>query len=106
MAEIQVRRKRRTRIFRVSAQHVTLGAGGKAVWGKVQTRRVKSTNLAEYIRNALTYAHRILNRKQIGTVVSINDIPVYHTKWGNDGYPFYGWKDNPTAQYWKRSLKK
>ena len=95
--------------YTVKIKHVVIknkegGWTSKPLWSRAKV--FVAGDLLTRIKNAIRYAHRILNEKQTGTVIYINDIPIYHTKWGNDGQPFSGWKPNPVAEYWRRQVKR
>ena len=93
---------------RVSTRHVTITSPSgdrlkKAVWSREKVWR-KYKDTAANLKQAITYARNVLAKKQIGTVVSVGDAPVYHTKWGG-GRGFAGWKNNPVGEWWKRKLR-
>lgn len=93
---------------RVSTRHVRITSRTgerlkKAVWTEPKLWR-KSRDIAANLKQAITYARRVLRDKRIGTVVYVGDVPVYHCKWGA-GRAFQGWKDNPVAGYWRRKLR-
>ena len=92
----------------VSTRHVTITnpAGDrlkKAIWTAPKIWR-KYKEVAANLKQAITYARKVLAKKQIGTIVYVEDTPVYHCKWGG-GRGFQGWKNNPVAEYWRRKLK-
>ena len=92
---------------RVSTRHVTITSpdGGRLkepAWSKPRVWR-RAKNTVSNLKQAITYARNTLDKKQIGTVVYVGTVPVYHCKWGG-GRGFQGWKDNPVAGWWRRKL--
>lgn len=95
---------------RVYSRHVSIGRGGKVLWGNwVQWSRYSDNakNLAQAIKAATNY----LLRGHIGSIIYINQgrninnaIPIWQGKWGTDNKPFFAWKSNPVGEYWKRKL--
>lgn len=76
----------------------------KPLWSRFKLWR-KYRDVLPNLKRAITYAREVLAEKQIGTVVYVGDVPIYHTKWGG-GRPFEGWKKNPVAEYWRRRVFK
>ena len=92
---------------KVTTKHVTIyspeGSRLKdAVWSRARVWRKYKDTLGN-LKQAITFAREVMDRKQIGTVVYVGDTPVYHTKWGG-GRAFYGWKSNPVAEWWRRRV--
>lgn len=92
----------------VSTRHVTITSPSgdrlkKAVWSRERVWR-KYKDTAPNLKQAITYARNVLAKKQIGTVVYVGDVAVYHAKWGG-GRGFQGWKASPVAEWWRRRLK-
>ena len=100
----------KTRVAVITTRHVTLMdknghriqkpryPGKPHIWNHQDT---PEKNLLQ----AIKYALWVLKEKQVGTVIWVNKIPVWHCKFGTDGSYFQGWKDDPLAEYWKRRVK-
>lgn len=74
-----------------------------ALWGKPRLWRRKKTN-EENIKDAITHALQLLKQQKLGSIVYVNNIPIWNAKFGLDGSYYIAWKSNPTAEYWKRKV--
>jgi len=91
----------------VRTRHVTITSPEgerlkRPMWGKAK-RWAKSRDILTNLRQAINYARKVMDKKRLGTVVYIGDVPIYHCKWGG-GRVFAGWKANPAAGYWRRKV--
>ena len=92
----------------VRTRHVTITSPEgerlkKPVWSRAKVwKRYK--DIVSNLKQAITYAREMVETRQIGTVVYVGEIPVFHAKWGG-GRAFTGWKANPAAEYWRRKLR-
>lgn len=74
-----------------------------ARWGK-EERWSASANTVTNIKTAMKHALSRISKRRVGTVVYVNDIPIWEAKWGTDGINYIHWKNNPIALLWKRRL--
>ena len=97
MAKSGIVRTRHVTITSPSGERLKTG-----VWSRAK-RWAKSPDALTNLRQAINYAKSVMDKKHLGTIVYIGDVPIYHCKWGG-GRVFAGWKNNPAAEYWKRKV--
>ena len=65
-------------------------------------------NVEANLRAAIKYTEAFVKKYHRGVVVLLitgaDKMPVYQGKWGTNNKPFFGWKPNPVAEYWRKRV--